>query len=163
PAQRIGQGVVWPPRGSIGGLAQVIAAVKRMRLLLYYLGVTLLALAAIYGMLRLGTSLPISPKAMALHAHAVAVANDSAGPSGLLAAVQENLQEPMTKLLTQLLIVLVAARLLGAAFARIGIPSVVGEITAGILLGPSLFGLVAPGAFAFIFPKDSLGALRLVS
>src|SRR5437667_232762 len=29
-------------------------------------------------------------------------------------------------------------------------------MTAGILLGPSLFGLLAPGAFAFVFPADSL-------
>ena len=141
----------------------MIAAVKRMRLFIYYIGVTAVALGAIYGMLRLGTSLPVSPRAMALHTHAVAAAHDSAGSSGLLAALQENLREPMSKLLTQLLVVLVAARLLGSAFARFGLPSVVGEITAGILLGPSLFGLVAPNAFTFIFPHDSLGALRLVS
>ncbi len=120
------------------------------------------ALAAIYGMLRLGTSLPVSAKAMAIHTHAL-LAADSIGANGLITAFQENLQEPMSKLLTQLLVVLVCARLLGSAFARCGVPSVVGEITAGILLGPSLFGLIAPDAFAFIFPRDSLGALRLVS
>jgi len=40
---------------------------------------------------------------------------------------------------------------------------VIGEITAGILLGPSLFGWVWPGAAGFIFPKESLGILQLFS
>jgi Kef-type K+ transport system membrane component KefB len=141
----------------------MVPAVKRMRLFLYYVCATVLALAAIYGVLLLGTSLPVSAKAMAFHAHALVAAHDSTGPAGLLAALQENLRDPLSKLLTQWLVVLVSARLLGSVFARVGVPSVVGEITAGILLGPSLFGFIAPNAFAFVFPRNSLGALQLVS
>jgi len=51
----------------------------------------------------------------------------------------------------------------GWAFVRLGQPGVVGEMVAGILLGPSLFGLIAPGAFHFVFPVGSLGALQLFS
>jgi Kef-type K+ transport system membrane component KefB len=40
---------------------------------------------------------------------------------------------------------------------------VVGEMAAGVLLGPSLFGLLAPGAFAFVFAEGSLGTLSLLS
>src|SRR5207237_7641747 len=42
-------------------------------------------------------------------------------------------------------------------------PCVVGEMIAGILLGPSLFGLLAPDAFQFVFAASSLDALRLFS
>ena len=54
----------------------------------------------------------------------------------------------------QLLVLLVAARGLGALARRIGQPPVVGELTAGLLLGPSVFGRIAPAAFAWLFPDD---------
>jgi Kef-type K+ transport system membrane component KefB len=41
---------------------------------------------------------------------------------------------------------------MGDLFTRFGQPAVVGEMAAGILLGPSLFGLLAPAAFDFVFP-----------
>jgi len=69
----------------------------------------------------------------------------------------------LAHLFVQLLLIIAVARLVGKLFTRIGLPEVVGEMTAGILLGPSLFGWLAPGAFAFVFPADSLGALRLLA
>src|SRR5438876_7316693 len=54
-------------------------------------------------------------------------------------------------------------RALGSLFARFGQPSVIGEITAGILLGPSLFGWLWPEASAFVFAPDTLGVLALFS
>src|SRR5450432_1710680 len=71
-------------------------------------------------------------------------------------ALLENLNSPMGRLLSQLIIVVLATRTTGWLFRRIGLPSVVGEITAGILLGPSLFGWLWPGGFAFIFTPASL-------
>lgn len=46
------------------------------------------------------------------------------------------------------------ARLLGELAQRLGRPSVLGEIVAGILLGPTLFGRLAPGAYQRIFPSE---------
>lgn len=46
------------------------------------------------------------------------------------------------------------ARLLGELFKRAGQPALVGEILAGIILGPSIFGRLAPGAFSSIFPTS---------
>ncbi|HEX5871356.1 MAG TPA: cation:proton antiporter, partial [Longimicrobium sp.] len=66
-------------------------------------------------------------------------------------------------LLAQVVVVLLAARLLGAAFRRIHQPGVVGEMVAGILLGPSLLGWAAPEVSAFLFPPDSLGPLNALS
>ncbi len=62
-------------------------------------------------------------------------------------------------LLVQIAVVLVVARGVGYAFRRIRQPQVVGEMVAGIILGPSLLGWVAPGASAALFPAESLGLL----
>ncbi len=55
-----------------------------------------------------------------------------------------------------LLIILVAARTMGALMRRVGQPAVVGELAAGLLLGPSLLGRVAPDAFDWLFPADDV-------
>ncbi|MBC7368283.1 MAG: cation:proton antiporter [Undibacterium sp.] len=55
----------------------------------------------------------------------------------------------------QLAVVLVACRLVSALARRVGQPPVVGEMIAGVLLGPSLFGLLAPATQAWIFPAVS--------
>ena len=80
-----------------------------------------------------------------------------------LDALARNIDQPLSRLFIQILAILVASRAAGSLFARFGFPSVVGEMAAGILLGPSLLGLVAPAAFAFIFPPDSLYSLQLLS
>jgi Kef-type K+ transport system membrane component KefB len=59
--------------------------------------------------------------------------------------------------------ILLAARALGWIFQRIGQPRVVGEMTAGIVLGPSLLGRFFPGAFAYVFPSSSLPVLTVLS
>lgn len=74
-----------------------------------------------------------------------------------------NLQEALPRLLLQIMLIIGATRLLGALFKRIGQPAVIGETVAGILLGPSLLGLLFPGAFHFIFPVESLPNLRFLS
>lgn len=66
-------------------------------------------------------------------------------------------------LLLQIGVVIIAARLVGWLFRRIHQPQVMGEMVAGILLGPSLLGWVAPQAAAFLFPPDSLVVLSGLS
>lgn len=65
----------------------------------------------------------------------------------------------------QLALLVAVARGLGGLFRRVGQPAVIGELAAGLLLGPSLLGRLAPGAFAFLFPDDPVqgGALLAVS
>ncbi|MSO48840.1 MAG: cation/H(+) antiporter [Acidobacteria bacterium] len=70
---------------------------------------------------------------------------------------------PLSQLLLQLVTVLVAARVTGLLFARLGQSAVIGEIAAGVLLGPSLLGWIAPGVFQTLFPASSVGTLQLLS
>ncbi|SEW01404.1 cation:proton antiporter domain-containing protein [Natrinema salifodinae] len=51
----------------------------------------------------------------------------------------------------QLAVLLFVARALGEAFSSIGQPAVVGELLAGVVLGPSILGVVAPGLYAGLF------------
>jgi Kef-type K+ transport system membrane component KefB len=66
-------------------------------------------------------------------------------------------------LIAQVAAVVIAARLVGRLFRLIRQPQVMGEMVAGILLGPSFLGWVAPGVSAALFPPDSLGFLASLS
>jgi Kef-type K+ transport system membrane component KefB len=79
------------------------------------------------------------------------------------AGLEANLHEPLTRLFLQLIVIVMATRLAGMLFQRMGQPAVVGEMFAGILLGPSLFGALFPQAFNFVFLSSSLGSLKLFS
>jgi Kef-type K+ transport system membrane component KefB len=75
----------------------------------------------------------------------------------------EHLRRPLAILIVQLLTIVLATQLFGSVASVFKQPAVIGEIAAGLLLGPSLLGHVWPGAFAYLFPPDSLGVLRLLS
>lgn len=77
--------------------------------------------------------------------------------------VTHHIQSPIGILLLQIIIILLACRLCGWMFQKIGQPTVIGEIVAGIVLGPSILGHIAPGVSAFLFPPDSLGNITLLS
>jgi Kef-type K+ transport system membrane component KefB len=66
-------------------------------------------------------------------------------------------------LITQLLVVVLATQLVGLLATLLKQPFVIGEIAAGLLLGPSLLGQVWPDAYLHIFPLASLETLRLLS
>ncbi len=77
--------------------------------------------------------------------------------------IAENAMHPVPLLLVQIVVIIMAARLLGVICKRIGQPMVIGEILAGIALGPSLVGVYFPEFTHFVFPEISLGNLYLVS
>jgi Kef-type K+ transport system membrane component KefB len=74
-----------------------------------------------------------------------------------------NIKSPLSLLLLQIIVILVVCRLFGMICIKIGQPSVVGEMIAGIFLGPSIMGSIFPDFSAFIFPKDSLKTLQFLS
>jgi Kef-type K+ transport system membrane component KefB len=67
------------------------------------------------------------------------------------------------QLVLQIAVILVAARVVGFLFQKINQPQVMGEMVAGILLGPSLLGWLAPGVSAALFPPASLAYLNALS
>lgn len=65
--------------------------------------------------------------------------------------------------LLQLVIILAACRLAGSLLLRVGQPRVMGEMIAGIVLGPSILGQFAPALQLSLFPSASLPLLSAVS
>ena len=59
----------------------------------------------------------------------------------------------------QMAVILAVCRIVGLAARRLGQPQAVGEMIAGVLLGPSLFGLAFPGLAGGLFPPDSMKVL----
>ena len=73
------------------------------------------------------------------------------------------LDTPLHKFLLQVLVVLAVAKLAGRCMRLIHQPAVIGEMIAGILLGPSLFGLLLPSTHEWLFPANGLSSLGHIS
>jgi Kef-type K+ transport system membrane component KefB len=121
--------------------------VKRRLVWAYILlvGVPLLILSLV---LRSGGALAAPVAGAAPHAKAV-----SAVPAAL----------DLFQLILQVAVVLLVSRLVGMLFRKFRQPQVIGEMVAGILLGPSLLGWVSPAVFQHLFPASSLGYLNALS
>jgi Kef-type K+ transport system membrane component KefB len=120
-----------------------------MKAIFHYLFLVGVPILGILGLLHLGQGLtaPPSPPPTEL----------SATDHSLEAAIH------LPTLLIQISVILLAARLVGMIFRKIHQPQVMGEMVAGILLGPSLLGWVAPNISAALFPPESLGFLNALS
>ena len=68
-----------------------------------------------------------------------------------------------THFFLQVAVILLACKVVGSLMPLIRQPKVMGEMIAGVLLGPSLLGLAAPGIHAALFPPESLRVLGAVS
>jgi Kef-type K+ transport system membrane component KefB/nucleotide-binding universal stress UspA family protein len=84
-----------------------------------------------------------------LPAHAAAAAHGQSAGNGASGSGKSE-----ALLVAEVLLLLVVGRVLGEAMQRIGQPALMGTLLAGIMLGPSLFGWLWPGAQHFIFPRD---------
>jgi Kef-type K+ transport system membrane component KefB len=125
--------------------------------LLAYLAVVGLALAATLGFLRLGQRLePGATGAVATAAGDPPAATDTS-------RLADSIGDPLALLLLQVVVIVVAARLMGLLFRAWRQPAVIGEMVAGILLGPSLLGWLWPASQSLLFPAASLDTLRLLS
>jgi Kef-type K+ transport system membrane component KefB len=72
----------------------------------------------------------------------------------VVCATAKSAEELFGRLMVAIAVVILAARLLGSAVGRIGQPPVMGEVLAGILLGPTLLGRLLPDVEGFLFPFD---------
>lgn len=135
-----------------------------MKISFFYILMVVVVCTAIIGVLQLGSSLPIPPGAIMEATRTAAAATEhQTAFSGFIQTLRTNLDHPLSHLFTQLLVIIAMSRVMGSLFTRLGQPAVVGEMMAGIMLGPSLFGLLFPEIFAFVFPQASLGVLKLLA
>jgi len=74
-----------------------------------------------------------------------------------------SLQHPLAILLAQIVTIIIAARIMGWICIKIKQPVVIGEMLAGIILGPSLLGLYFPEFSHTLFPVESLSNLQFLS
>jgi Kef-type K+ transport system membrane component KefB len=94
----------------------------------------------------------------------------SLGPSFLAAGPQVPVRPPTSEtpgillhVLLALVVVLVIARILGAMFRRVNQPQVMGEVVAGILLGPSFLGWLAPRVAFQVLPVNTAPYLAVIA
>lgn len=74
-----------------------------------------------------------------------------------------NFKEPLSILLIQIIVIIFISRILSLVAVKLHQPSVIGEITAGIILGPSLLGYYFPEINHFLFSSESLLPLQYLS
>jgi Kef-type K+ transport system membrane component KefB len=123
---------------------------------LFYIAVTGGFTAMIYWIVGQGKALEVGRNIV------VPTSSDSQWTQ-FLSSMFHNLKHPLALLLVQIITIVIAARLFGWIFRKIGQPTVIGEIIAGIVLGPSLFGLYFPDFKEALFPLESLGNLQVLS
>ena len=136
--------------------------------LLFYAVVLCVFGAGIVGILEIG--LRLQPDAALVGQQSATTSRLSTPPQPVKASSStfgrvpyKNLQHPLSILLLQVIVIISAARGIGQLFRKMGQPAVIGEMIAGILLGPSCLGMLSPGAQAFVFPAASLDTLQLLS
>src|SRR4051812_29819978 len=94
-----------------------------------------------------------------LSTHGVQTVTAPAPAGSALTQMLDNARLPLPRLILQLIVILLVARSLAPLARGVGQPPVIGEIAAGVLLGPSLLGWMAPAVSGFLFPIASMPIL----
>ncbi|GEC71981.1 transporter, CPA2 family [Flavobacterium flevense] len=129
---------------------------KKYKNSLFYFGVTGMFSVLIYWIIQKGKLLELKKSNIAVHTQ-----NDSF--DDFVNSMVHNFKDPLAILLAQIVMIILTARIFGWFFKKIGQPTVIGEIIAGIVLGPSLVGMYFPEFSAALFPEASLGNLKFLS
>ncbi|SHE82316.1 transporter, CPA2 family [Flavobacterium fontis] len=129
---------------------------KNLKNSLFYLGVTGGFTALMFWIITQGKELEIGRRI-------ISNASQDTFFNQFLDAIIHNLKHPLAILLLQIITIVIVARFFGWIFRKIGQPTVIGEIIAGIFLGPSVVGMYLPEYSAMLFPVESLGNLQFLS
>ncbi len=129
---------------------------KNLKNSLFYLGVTGGFTALMFWIITQGKQLEIGRRI-------ISNASKDTFFNQFLDAIIHNLKHPLAILLLQIITIVIVARFFGWIFRKIGQPTVIGEIIAGIFLGPSVVGMYLPEYSAMLFPVKSLGNLQFLS
>ncbi|MCM3872454.1 MAG: cation:proton antiporter [Pyrinomonadaceae bacterium] len=133
---------------------------------LYYLVLLAVFGAGIWFILATGSKLnspPVATPNGPVTTPSPAASESATPPTYLTRVFKENLRNPLSILLLQIIVIVLVAKLFAELFRRIGQPPVMGEMVAGIVLGPSVVGLISPPTMAFLFPPASMATLGLLS
>ncbi|GHV21817.1 cation/H(+) antiporter [Clostridia bacterium] len=134
---------------------------KGIKNLIFYIGMLLACSVLIYGIIKLGNRFETTFHAIVQPENSSHFLSD--GFSLFTNALDNHIQTPVAMLLLQVIAILCTARIFGYLFVKIGQPSVVGEILAGIVLGPSVLAHYLPSVSAFLFAPESLGNITILS
>lgn len=122
----------------------------------FYIAVIGVFSALIYWILQIGVGLESG--------RSIVIKNSNSNQwAEFVSSFLHNLKHPLAILLAQIITIILVARMFGWVCKKIGQPTVIGEILAGIILGPSLVGLYFPEFSMALFPKESLGNLQFLS
>lgn len=129
---------------------------KKVKSSVFYVGIIGVFTALMYWIVLLGTKLEVGRN--------IVVAESSKGQwADFIDSFIHNLGHPLAILLAQIVTIILVAKLFGWICTKIGQPTVIGEMIAGIVLGPSLVGMYFPEFSAMLFPDQSLGNLKFLS
>jgi Kef-type K+ transport system membrane component KefB len=136
--------------------------------LLIYLVILIISSACIYLVMFSGARLEPGERAYQQHERSSDTVislppQEESTISTMREIIREHLHGPLSILLLQVIVILGVSRLASSLFHKISQPSVIGEMIAGIILGPSLLGMLFPNIMSFLFPASSMGTLRLLS
>ncbi len=129
---------------------------RNLKNALFYVGVTGGFIALMFWIVSKGKALEAGRNVIAK------ISSDSLFVQFLNSLVH-NLKNPLAILLLQIITIIIVARFFGWIFRKIGQPSVIGEIIAGIFLGPSVVGMYFPEYSSILFPENSIGNLQFLS
>lgn len=129
---------------------------KNIKNALFYLGVTGGFTALMFWIVSKG-------KALELGRNIITRTSKDTLFNQFLESLVHNLKHPLAILLLQIITIIIVARFFGWIFRKIGQPTVIGEIIAGIFLGPSVVGMYFPEYSGLLFPVESLGNLQFLS
>jgi len=136
------------------------------RNILFYVAVLSVFVTGVYFLLGSGRHLQATARENGIVAGAVSTREQSQSETptrSLSKPLVDNLRHPLSILVLQVIVILVAARVVGMIFLRMGQPAVIGEMVAGIILGPSLLGALWPAVQSFLFPTSSMLSLNMLS
>jgi Kef-type K+ transport system membrane component KefB len=126
----------------------------KLKLPLFYFSTLIVILSVIFIILNFGGN--IQPKLFDQ-------ATNTAAEKQLAASAGQVFSNPLILFILQLIVIIITCQVFVVLVKKMGQPAVIGEMIAGIVLGPSLVGNFFPEFNAFLFPKSSMGNLQMVS
>ena len=133
---------------------------KRTKSIAFYLLIILVFGSLMYFIAKEGENHQVEQAVSSLHN---SPRNLQEGFALFVQLLEGNIKSSMGILLLQIITILLTCRLFGWLFQKIGQPTVIGEIVAGIILGPSVLGHLLPSVSTFLFPVESLGNITMLS